>query len=63
MTHTFTHFHLELDVYVAATRKKLVPGEGMWVPLGEVASEALPTVMRKVAAHAMPDAGPLFAKR
>ncbi|MEP0709282.1 MAG: A/G-specific adenine glycosylase [Parvibaculum sp.] len=63
VTHTFTHFHLELDVYVAATRRKLVPGEGMWVPLGRLAGEALPTVMRKVAAHAMPDAGPLFAKR
>lgn len=63
VTHTFTHFHLELDVYVAATRKKLVPGDGAWVPLDEIAGEALPTVMRKVAAHAMPDAGPLFAKR
>lgn len=61
--HTFTHFHLELEVYTATTRKKLVPGEGAWVPLDEIAGEALPTVMRKVAAHAMPDAGPLFAKR
>jgi A/G-specific adenine glycosylase len=62
--HTFTHFHLELEVFTATTRKKLIPGrEGMWVPFGEIAGEALPTVMRKVAAHAMPDAGPLFAKR
>ncbi|WP_293336645.1 A/G-specific adenine glycosylase [Parvibaculum sp.] len=61
--HTFTHFHLELEVYTATTRKKLVPGEGAWVPLDEIAGEALPTVMRKVAAHAMPDAGQLFAKR
>ncbi len=61
--HTFTHFHLELEVYTATTRKKLVPGEGAWVPLNEIAGEALPTVMRKVAAHAMPDAGPLFVKR
>lgn len=62
--HTFTHFHLELEVFTATTRKKLIPGrDGMWVPLGQLAGEALPTVMRKVAAHAMPDAGPLFAKR
>lgn len=61
--HTFTHFHLELEVFTATTRKKIIPGEGAWVPLGQLAGEALPTVMRKVAAHAMPDAGPLFAKR
>lgn len=60
--HTFTHFHLELDVFTATTRKKSVPG-GEWVPLDRLAGEALPTVMRKVAAHAMPGAGPLFAKR
>lgn len=61
--HTFTHFHLVLDVYTATTRKKAVPGGGEWVALDRLAGEALPTVMRKVAAHAMPDAGPLFAKR
>jgi A/G-specific adenine glycosylase len=61
--HTFTHFHLELAVYTGTTRRKLVPGEGEWVPLEKLAGEALPTVMRKVAAHAMPEAGPLFAKR
>ena len=61
--HTFTHFHLKLEVFTATTRKKLVPGEGLWVPFDEIAGEALPTVMRKVAAHAMPDAGPLVAKR
>jgi A/G-specific adenine glycosylase len=62
--HSFTHFHLELEVFTATTRKKLIPGrDGMWVPLDEIAGEALPTVMRKVAAHAMPDAGLLFVKR
>jgi A/G-specific adenine glycosylase len=61
--HTFTHFHLELAVYTATTRRKLMSGEGEWVPLENLAGEALPTVMRKVAAHAMPEAGPLFAKR
>ena len=61
--HTFTHFHLVLDVFTATTRKKNVPGRGEWVPFAALAGEALPTVMRKVAAHAMPDAGPLLAKR
>ena len=62
--HSFTHFDLELVVLAAATRKKLVPGgDGRWVPLAELHAEALPTVMRKVAMHAMPEAGALFAKR
>jgi len=64
VTHSFTHFDLELVVLAAATRKKLIPGgDGRWVPLDELHGEALPTVMRKVAMHAMPEAGALFAKR
>ncbi|MEX2248915.1 MAG: A/G-specific adenine glycosylase [Parvibaculum sp.] len=64
VTHSFTHFDLELVVLAAATRKKLIPGgDGHWVPLDELHGEALPTVMRKVAMHAMPEAGPLFARR
>ena len=64
VTHSFTHFDLELSVFTAATRKKLIPGgEGRWVPLDELHGEALPTVMRKVAMHAMPEAGALFTKR
>lgn len=61
--HTFTHFHLELAVFTARTRRKHIAGEGLWVPIDDLAGEALPSVMRKVAAHAMPEAGPLFMKR
>ena len=61
--HTFTHFHLELAVFTARTRRKHIAGEGLWVPIDDLAGEALPSVMRKVAAHAMPEAGTIFTKR
>jgi len=54
VTHVFTHFPLELVVYVAqvpATVK--VPKGARWAALADLASEALPTVMRKVIAHAL----------
>jgi A/G-specific adenine glycosylase len=54
VTHTFTHFPLELVVYrtdVTAARK---PPAGMrWTPLVGLAGEALPNVMRKVVTHAL----------
>jgi A/G-specific adenine glycosylase len=50
--HTFTHFHLELDVYAAQiSRRPSV--EGRWVAVDDLAGEALPSVMRKVLAHAL----------
>jgi A/G-specific adenine glycosylase len=54
VTHTFTHFPLELTVYraeVSARRKG--PPDMRWTPLAGLAGEALPTVMRKVVAHAL----------
>jgi A/G-specific adenine glycosylase len=54
VTHTFTHFPLELAVYrgdVPARRK--APREMRWTPLAGLAGEALPNVMRKVVAHAL----------
>ncbi len=54
--HTFTHFHLELVVAhaTAATSRlaKLSPGTA-WVTLDKLTERALPTVMRKVIAHAV----------
>ncbi|MBM3549544.1 MAG: A/G-specific adenine glycosylase [Alphaproteobacteria bacterium] len=50
--HTFTHFHLELTV--AASRipdPRLV--EGYWIAIERLGVEALPSVMRKVVAHAL----------
>ena len=54
--HTFTHFHLELVVaHATATTSrlaKLSPGTA-WVTLDKLTERALPTVMRKVIAHAV----------
>jgi A/G-specific adenine glycosylase len=52
--HTFTHFHLEVTVWVAENVEAVVPDETYrWVPLSEVDGEALPTVMRKIVSHAL----------
>jgi A/G-specific adenine glycosylase len=53
--HVFTHFPLELIVYRAHVSSSLRAPSGMrWVPLATLAGEALPNVMRKVVAHALP---------
>ncbi len=52
--HVFTHFPLELAVYAARVPKKTRAPTGMrFVPLGALDEEALPSVMRKVIAHAL----------
>lgn len=57
--HTFTHFHLELAVYLAqigesiAVCEDAAPERCMWVPRCELDAQALPSVMRKVVAHAL----------
>lgn len=54
--HVFTHFPLELVVFVARARKRTRAPEGArFVSLVDVAGEALPNVMRKVLAHALRD--------
>jgi A/G-specific adenine glycosylase len=50
--HGFTHFHLELIVYIGRTTAKTEPpSDSMWCPVGDLGRHALPTLMRKVAAH------------
>ncbi|MEZ5871898.1 MAG: A/G-specific adenine glycosylase [Nitratireductor sp.] len=55
ISHVFTHFSLELEVWVA-------PGitcaaqDGWWVEIEKLPGEALPTVMKKVIAAAIPQA-------
>ncbi len=57
VAHVFTHFPLELLVYTATVGADAPAPEGMrWVTIPELAGEALPTVMRKVLAHALPSA-------
>jgi A/G-specific adenine glycosylase len=54
VTHVFTHFPLELVVYAAQVPANTeAPRGARWVAVAELAGEALPSVMRKVAAHAL----------
>jgi A/G-specific adenine glycosylase len=51
--HTFTHFPLELTVYMANVPASTQAPSGMrWVALADIGGEALPSLMRKVVAHA-----------
>jgi A/G-specific adenine glycosylase len=53
VTHTFTHFPLELVVYRATVSAKTRAPAGMrWVAASDLAGEAFPHVMRKVLVHA-----------
>jgi A/G-specific adenine glycosylase len=58
--HGFTHFELEMEVYVAQFRSR-PNGEGLWLTPKERDTAALPTVMRKVIAHALDAAAALIA--
>ena len=54
--HTFTHFHLELAVWVAEKLQDGVlrdDGDYRWTKRSDLDGEALPTVMRKVVAHVL----------
>jgi A/G-specific adenine glycosylase len=54
VTHVFTHFPLELIVLRARLPKSAVAPEGMrWLSREDIAGAALPSVMRKVLAHAL----------
>lgn len=61
VTHTFTHFKLELTVYRAlvSSRAPLTlwaePERCRWVARHDLADQALPSVMRKVLAHGLRD--------
>jgi len=51
--HVFTHFPLELSVYVTGVPARApAPKGARWVSLADVFGEALPNVMRKVIDHA-----------
>jgi A/G-specific adenine glycosylase len=53
VTHVFTHFPLELVVYVAAVCPGAVaPQDARWIAAADLPGEALPNLMRKVIAHA-----------
>ena len=48
VAHTFTHFHLELEVYAGVTDDP--PADGVWADPSRLGELALPSVMRKVIA-------------
>jgi A/G-specific adenine glycosylase len=52
--HVFTHFPLELEVYATRVLKSArAPKGARFVKLVALDDEALPSLMRKVVAHAM----------
>ncbi len=54
VTHVFTHFPLELIVLRARLPKSTLAPAGMrWIGREDIAGAALPSVMRKVLAHAL----------
>ena len=54
VNHVFTHFPLELTVFLAEVpRGTRAPKGARWVKRADLAGEALPNVMRKVLAHAL----------
>lgn len=55
VTHVFTHFELRLTVYRAETEGRSID-HGFWRPIENLDGEALPTVMKKAIAAAIPGA-------
>jgi A/G-specific adenine glycosylase len=52
--HTFTHFPLELTVFLGRVLPETpAPDDMRWTPIDELGEEALPNVTRKVLAHAL----------
>lgn len=60
ITHVFTHFELRLHIYKADNVRKQSDANGWWVKIENLGAEALPTVMKKAIAAAIPQ---VFAKR
>jgi len=53
--HVFTHFPLELSVHSAKVPARTpAPSGTRWTRISELSGEALPSLMRKVVAHALP---------
>ena len=53
--HVFTHFPLELAVYTAELPARTrAPSGTRWTKISDLSGEALPSLMRKVVAHALP---------
>lgn len=55
VTHTFTHFHLELAVYRAQAPAGINPARGRFVSAADLDGYALPSLMQKVRVHVASD--------
>ncbi|WP_207456245.1 A/G-specific adenine glycosylase [Azospirillum sp. SYSU D00513] len=55
--HTFSHFHLELEVAAGRAGADWAAADGFWVPVDRLGGQALPSVMMKVVRHALAHAG------
>ena len=60
--HGFTHFELEIEVYVAEVESPSQEINASWIAEMGLPTAAVPTVMRKIIAHALDGGGPLFAQ-
>lgn len=54
VNHTFTHFHLELEVWKTQANQSV--DDGWWCPFDALPQQALPTVMKKAITLVYPDA-------
>jgi len=59
VTHVFTHFELRLSIWRAKSVSQSDNHDGWWAPVTNLEDQALPTVMKKAIAQAIPNA---FAK-
>ncbi len=56
ISHVFTHFSLELEVFRAGVGRMAAPAECFWSAPKEIPGEALPTIMKKAIEAAVPGA-------
>jgi A/G-specific adenine glycosylase len=59
VTHVFTHFELRLSIWRAKSVSQNDNHDGWWAPVTNLEDQALPTIMKKAIAQAIPNA---FAK-
>lgn len=56
VNHVFTHFALDLDVFLATGVAAAAPAGHRWVPAADIPGEALPSLMKKAVEAALPGA-------
>jgi A/G-specific adenine glycosylase len=61
--HVFTHFELRLSIYRAKVAATVRGNDGWWEPVTNLEAQALPTVMKKAIAQAIPHAFPQDGQR